>query len=207
MEIQLTPQSQSTFASRCGASRPRGGAVAVALCILSLAAAGCGGASSAASSAGSSAAGAGQKARLDFASCMRQHGVNVPDPGSGGGAGGGPPGGLNQNTPAFQSAFTACRSHLASAFGNVSAAQRSQFRQQIVKFAACLRQHGQNVADPTFNDTPGAAPGGPGAGGPGGIFANVNRNSPAFQAATKACQGVQPQGPGGGRGFGGPPGG
>ena len=117
------------------------------------------------------------------------------------GGGGGGFRDLNRNTPAFQSAFTACRSHLAGAFGNITPAQRAQFRQQIVKFAACLRQHGQNVPDPTFNDAPGGGPGGPGrGGGPGGIFSSVNRNSPAFQAAAKACQSQLPRRPGGGPG-------
>jgi hypothetical protein len=147
---------------------------------------------------------------------MSKHGVTVTQrqgTAGGGGGGGGVQARADRNTPAFQAAFTACRSLLRSAFGNITPAQQAQFRQALVKFTTCLRQHGQNVPDPTFS---GGAPGGgpptgarPG-GGPGGVFANVDRNSPAFQAAAKACQSNLPTRPGGGGprfGFGGGPGG
>lgn len=48
-----------------------------------------------------------------FSSCMREHDVEVPDPGSGGG--GGPPAGgnrLDQNDPRVQAAMKACQDKL-----------------------------------------------------------------------------------------------
>ena len=52
-----------------------------------------------------------QDAFAKFSSCMRQHGVDLPAPG----AGGGPPaggGGIDRNDPKTQAAITACRSQL-----------------------------------------------------------------------------------------------
>ncbi len=63
---------------------------------------------------------------LAFAQCMRDNGYTIPDPTFGppptGGAsssGGdqGPFGGFNQNDPAFQKAFTACRDKLPGIIG------------------------------------------------------------------------------------------
>jgi len=67
-----------------------------------------------------------QNAALKYAQCMRQHGINIPDPnfnsggggfgfggggaGGGGGGGGGPFGNINRNDPKFQAANEACRS-------------------------------------------------------------------------------------------------
>jgi hypothetical protein len=130
---------------------------------------------------------------------MRSHGVNVPDPSASGGppAGGGG-GGFRQlqSSPNFQPAMQACQKQLGQAFGfaNLTPAQRAQFQQDAVKFAECMRSHGVDVPDPTNN----------GAGG-FGIFRDIpssQRNSPAFQTASKACQSNLPRlgrgGPGGG---------
>jgi hypothetical protein len=142
------------------------------------------------------------QARLNLAKCFRAHGLNVPDPSTGGGPAGGGGGvfrALNGYSKAqVQAAMTACRSYLAQAFPriNLSPAQRAQVQQQLVKFAQCMRSHGVNVPDPTFN-----------SGGGFGFrqaFNSVDRNSPAFQTAQKACASLRPRfGPGGG-GPGGP---
>ena len=195
-----------------GSSARRTGAGALAAAALgAIALSGCGGSSSAATS--STANISAQKARAAFTSCMQQHGVDIRS--AAGPNGGGVQVRIDRNTPAFQAAFNACRSYLRGAFGNITPAQQAQFRQALVKFTTCLRQHGQNVPDPTFS---GGAPGGgppTGArpdGGPRGVFAGIDRNSPAFQAAAKACQSNLPKPPGGGgfrfgAGPGGPPGG
>jgi hypothetical protein len=201
---------------RGGWSARRTGAGALAAAALgAVALSGCGGSSSAATSSTSNIT--AQKSRAAFTSCMQQHGVDIRS--QAGPNGGGVQVRIDRNTPAFQKAFTACRSYLRGAFGNITPAQQAQFRQALVKFTACLRQHGQNVPDPTFGGD-GAPGGGPptGArpgGGARGVFAGIDRNSPAFQAAAKACQSNLPKPPGGGGfrfgvgpgGPGGPPGG
>ncbi len=58
-----------------------------------------------------------QQQLVKFAQCMRSHGVNIPDPQIGGGTGGAGGfgfrrsfGSVDRNSPAFQSALSACRS-------------------------------------------------------------------------------------------------
>jgi hypothetical protein len=182
-------------------------AIAAILLVVALAV----GLSACGSSSGSSGTtngttGAQFQARLNLAKCFRSHGINVPDPSTGGGPAGG--GGLFRTLQGYsrtqiQSATQACRTYFAKAFprANLSPAQQAQFRQAFVKFAECMRSHGVNVPDPSTS----------GAGGFGfrGTFRSTDRNSPAFQAASKACQSLRPgRGAfGGGGGPGGPPGG
>jgi hypothetical protein len=170
--------------------------------------------SSATSSSGSLSAGSGgsgasagnYQARLNFAKCMRSHGVNVPDPSAnggpaagagGGGAGGG--GGFQslRDNPNFQSASQACAKYRSKAFGfaNITPAERAQFGQEEVKFAECMRSHSVNIADPSNSGT---------GGGFGAIFREITpaeRQSPAFQTAFKDCSASLPfrrRGAGGG---------
>jgi hypothetical protein len=178
------------------------------LACLALVLAACGSSSSSSSSAaGTSAAGGGSayQARLNFAKCMRAHGVNVPDPSANGGppAGGGPggPGGgfrALRSSPNFAPALKACGGSLRAAggFRNISPAQRAQFQKQLVKFAECMRSHHIDIPDPSTS-----------GGGGFGIFRQIpqsERNSPAFQSALKSCSSVLPRfgsrvgGPGGG---------
>src|ERR1700685_2468227 len=136
--------------------------LSAAVAVLALAA--CGSSSTSSSSSASIGSGAATsasnyQARLNFAKCMRSHGVNVPDPsanggpaaGAGGGGGGG--GGFAQlrNNPNFRTASTACAKYRSKAFGfaNISPAQRAQFQQDAVKFAECMRAHSVNIPDPT----------------------------------------------------------
>ena len=157
---------------------------------------------SSSSSTSGSTSGAQFQARLNLAKCFRAHGINVPDPSAGGGTAGGGGGIFRslRNYPQAQlsAARQACSQYFAEAFPrlNLSPAQRAQAQQQLVKFAECMRSHGVNIPDPTFNGTGGF--------GIGREFRSVDRNSPAFQAASTACQSLRPRF---GRGGGGPPGG
>jgi hypothetical protein len=176
---------------------------------LGAAVAACGSSSASSSTAGAtsgstgSTSGAQFQARLNLAKCFRAHGINVPDPSAGGGtAGGGGGGGVFRALRTYpqaqvQSATQACRQYFAQAFPrlNLSPAQRAQVQQQLVKFAQCMRSHGVNVPDPTFNANGGF--------GFRQAFGSVDRNSPAFQSASTACRSLRPNL--GGRGGGGPP--
>ena len=124
---------------------------------------------------------------LQFASCMRTHGVpNFPDPkanGSGGMVIQATPGstkvnGVSVNGPAFQSAIQACKSKLPNSGKpqQLSAARRAQ----MLDFSKCMREHGiSGFPDPTF--------GGGGAQLRIDHSSGINPSSPAFQAAQKAC--------------------
>ena len=134
--------------------------------------------------------GARFQARLDLAKCFRSHGVNVPDPSAGGGPAGG--GGIfrslqNYSQAQVSAARQACQQYFAQAFPqlNLSPAQQAQRRQQLVKFAQCMRSHGVDIPDPTIN--------GGGGFGLGRSFRSIDRNSPTFKAASTACASVRPQ--------------
>lgn len=129
------------------------------------------------------------QARLNLAKCVRAHGLNVPDPTPGGGGGGGGTfRALQQYSQAqVNAAMQACKQYTAQAFPrlNLSPAQQAQFRQAFVKYAECMRSHGVNIPDPTTT-----------TGGGFGLrqaLGSVDRNSPAFQTAQKACQSLRPQ--------------
>jgi hypothetical protein len=177
----------------------RGAVICLAAMALAAGLAACG--SSSSSSGSSSATGARFQARVNLAKCARAHGINVPDPSPGGGPGQGIGRLLRQYSQSqVNTALQACRQYLAKAFPqfNLSPAQRAQVQQQLVKFAECMRSHGVNVPDPTFN-----------TGGGFGFrqaFRSVDRNSPAFQSALKACQSLRPRFGRGAAGGGPPPG-
>jgi hypothetical protein len=132
---------------------------------------------------------------LAFANCVRSHGVpSFPDPGANGRggleiqardrAGSGASmtvNGVSVSAPAFQSAMQTCRKYLPNG-GQPSAAQTAQVRSKALAMARCMRSHGvPNFPDPQI----GSGPGGGFSvriGGPG-----LDPNSPAFQAAQKAC--------------------
>lgn len=126
---------------------------------------------------------------LAFSRCMRSHGVsNFPDP----------KGGQFQiqvqRTPnstsvngaevsgaVFRSAMQACRSYLPGG-GHPTAAQTAKAKAQALAMSRCMRSHGvPNFPDPQFQPGPDAGIG-VRLGGAG-----INPNSPAFQAAQKAC--------------------
>ncbi len=137
--------------------------------------------------------GAQFQARLNLAKCFRAHGINVPDPSPGGGPAGGRRASAEYcaSTPSpGQRRASGLPQYFAKAFPrfNLTPAQRAQVQQQLVKFAECMRSHGVNVPDPTFNGS------GSGRGfGFGGRFRSIDRNSPAFQSALKACQSLRPR--------------
>jgi hypothetical protein len=117
-----------------------------------------------------------QDAALKFAQCMRQNGVDMPDPDSSGRiqirANKG-----NQAT--VQAAMKKCQ-HFMQAGGKLGNPDDPKVRDQMLKFAQCMRQHGVDVPDPQ-----------PGQ----GIQMRVNKGSEAkVEAAQKACQQYAPGG-------------
>jgi len=126
---------------------------------------------------------------LQFAQCMRVHGVpNFPDP-SGGQIdlrvqqtpNSTTVNGVQVNGPAFQTAMKSCRSYLPNG-GHPTATQTAKAKSEALAMSKCMRSHGvPNFPDPQFQTGP-----------DGGIGvrisgAGINPNSPAFQAASKAC--------------------
>ena len=123
-----------------------------------------------------------EKAMLDFARCMRDHGVDMPDPRSG--EGGtfrfeGPKAGTPlPDESKFTEADKACR-HLMGDAGppQLSPEDEKQMQDAMLAFARCMRERGVEIPDPQ-----------PG----GGIVAKVGQGadprSPEYQAAEKDCR-------------------
>jgi hypothetical protein len=147
----------------------------------SLAVAACGGGDPSASAADTRAK--MHDAALQFARCMREHGVNVPDPKPGNG------GIMIQGGPGDKSrmdrAQRACQKYLEKVKPPApSPEQEREMRENALAHARCMREHGIDFPDPTFQ-------------GGGRVTMKfpegVDPQSPAFQAAEKACAKYQPK--------------
>ena len=129
---------------------------------------------------------------VKFARCLREHGVNVS-------TSAGSQLRINGANPsAMEAAQTACKRYQPSAGKENETPQEKVAREEaVLKFAKCMREHGITVHASTA-----------GGGVRIGIEAHAggpNPESPAFQAAQKACQGLLPfKGRPGGRPGGGP---
>jgi hypothetical protein len=129
---------------------------------------------------------------LKFSQCMREHGINMPDPqrvGSGGIKLAGPKGAFNPNDPKMKAAQQACQKYMEQGGGQtMDPARRARLQEAALKFARCMRSHGIDVPDPKMSANGGLTMrfGGPGAkgGGPTG----PNPDSPAFKKAQESCQ-------------------
>jgi hypothetical protein len=174
-------------------------ALTLALCALGVAACGGGGGD------GGESAASREEAQLEFAECMREHGVDMPDPKPGqagmmfGTTKGGPDEksrtttGINPEDPATKKALEACESKMPNGGAEMSPEQEEKFKEAALAFAECMREHGVNMPDPQF-------------GGKGKVSIQIKKggldpNSPAFEEAQEACRKKVPGGPA----IGGPP--
>jgi hypothetical protein len=129
-----------------------------------------------------------QQALLDFTKCMRDHGVDMPDPqvnADGGvtiqvgsaGAGDAP------DKSKVDAAQTACRQYLDKAQGGAkppTPQEQQEMQQKQLDFAKCMRDHGINFPDPQFSSDGKVTQSlGPDSG--------VDPSSPAFQLASDTC--------------------
>jgi len=133
---------------------------------------------------------------LKFARCMREHGVDIPDPQTSKGPGGaqnfsfrvGGPGakgkGRGPDPQRVEGAMKECRKYMPNGGKPPSAAQQQEMRDAALKFSRCMREHGIDFPDPKTGPGGGVMIGGPGS--------KFNPSSPSFQAAQKACQGLMP---------------
>lgn len=149
-----------------------------------------------------------QDAMVEFATCMRKHGVDVPDPKTSGGSGsdkggfkiavrdgdapgpqGGPvgPGGSPREAKAFEKANKVCEPILKDVIGDapdISPEEEAKMRDEALKFARCMRKNGVDMPDPTF------------VAGSGGVTINADAkgkgegprpSTKTFDKANKAC--------------------
>jgi hypothetical protein len=130
-----------------------------------------------------------EEAALEFAQCMRDHGVDLPDPTVDGDGNirlsppdfgeDGPPEGFIE---AAQAAAEACGDLLEGIGFGFSPEDQADLQDQLLEFTSCMREHGIDMPDPNFNGTPGS--------GGGGFIGRIDPNDPDFQAAFEECRSV-----------------
>jgi hypothetical protein len=162
---------------------------AAALTMSALGLAACGGDDAAGASPSASRDQQMRDAQLKFARCMREHGIEMPDP---------KPGqhGMELRVRAGTSpekvgaADKACRKYMDKFKPPpMSEAQQKRFRDAALANARCMREHGIDIPDPTFGaDGTATIKIGKGAGG-----GRLDPEDPRFQKAQKACAHLMPQ--------------
>ena len=149
-----------------------------------------------------------EDAALAFAQCMREHGVDMPDPqvGSNGemtfsiGVGPG-----NADVEKMQAAQEACQDLMPRSMGEPRELTAEQ-KDAMLGFAQCMRDQGIDMPDPEFENGGMVRIGG-GPGSNGGTGPAFDPRSDDFQAAAEECRaqyGDLFPGPGGGSSDGGP---
>ncbi len=134
-----------------------------------------------------------EQAFLDFAACMREHGVDMPDPeisSAGGGFAfgitltgeaveGGPSSAeLDQMTAANE----ACQHFLEGVVQEFERPDMSEMQDQMLAFAQCMREHGVDMPDPEFSEDGGGA-----IFGGSDAAVTMDPSDPTFRAANEAC--------------------
>jgi hypothetical protein len=120
-----------------------------------------------------------RKAMLDLARCMRENGVDMPDPQFNGGR-------VTQrmkggNPDKMRAAEKACEKYRSQIKApEMSDEEKAEFKQAALANARCMREHGiDNFPDPVFDSSGGAQI---------RMKRGINPESAKFQAAQKACQ-------------------
>ena len=95
-----------------------------------------------------------EEAMLEFTECMRDRGIDMPDPEfSGEGGGGMIEMTADPEDEGFQEAQEACQPILEDAMGEIELdpEQEAEMREQLLEFAECMRDHGIDMPDPVFD--------------------------------------------------------
>ena len=126
-------------------------------------------------------------AMLAFARCMREHGVDMPDPVVGADGGMtvsiGAEGGKPIDAKTLQTADEACKQLMPARPDGGSTQMTPEQQDAMLAFAKCMREHGVNMPDPEF--------------GSGGTKVAIGADglsfdSPTFKAANEACRSIMP---------------
>jgi len=139
-----------------------------------------------------------EEAALAFAQCMRDNGIDMPDPqvdangrmritiGAGGGTG-------EIDRDQMQAAMESCRELMpGSGLGGPGGRELTpEDQDEMLAFTECMREHGVDMSDPQFGEGGGFIRGGPGASGDDGGPA-FDPNDTDFQAAQEACRELLP---------------
>jgi hypothetical protein len=126
-----------------------------------------------------------RQAELKFAHCMREQGIDFPDPQTGKGGSGFQKLGGDSTPEQIKTAEKACAKYRnALRPPDLSPEQQQEFKRAALANARCMREHGIDMPDPQF-----------GAGGQATIRmrAGIKPDDPRFKAAQKACESTMPK--------------
>lgn len=113
-------------------------------------------------------------ALLAYTQCMRENGVPVDDPDGSGriilddGV---------QNDPDYAAAHIACEEHLIQGQSRSGGGMTAEQRQQLLDFAACMRENGIDMPDPDFSGGGGSIP-----------LGNIDPGDPEVRRAADQCR-------------------
>ena len=138
-----------------------------------------------------------EQALLDFAACMRGHGIDIEDPtvdADGNvqfgriGAGQGQGSELDIDRETIRTAREECGEYLESVTLGFRGGIDADFQDTMYEYAQCMRDNGVDMDDPDFSSFgPGAEPGEDGEPQARRPFGDIDPDDPAFQAAQEAC--------------------
>ena len=132
-----------------------------------------------------------QEAFRQFAKCMREHGIDMPDPqtsedGKGGmvimGDAGGPAGGKALDKEKMQTAQKECEPLIKDVVNNgprPDPEEEARMKEQALGFAKCMREHGVDMPDPVFEENGGMTQ---------ELGGGLDPSSSTMQDAQKACE-------------------
>ena len=163
--------------------------VVLAALALTLAVSACGGdGEGGRASDGSKAATDRREGALKFAQCMREQGIDHPDPDASGLFRIERDQGFDPESAKFREAMETCEKYLAEMGPppELSEEDRKKMEEQMLAFAKCMRKQGIDMPDPNFA-------------GEGGGFTfeidpnGVDPNDPDFRAAEQKCREYSPE--------------
>lgn len=129
-----------------------------------------------------------EEARLAWAECMRENGIDVPDPGAAGGPGeGGMMIQLDEkiDPEQMQAAEDECRHHIEGVFDEPSEAEMQEAMDNALAFAQCMRDNGvEDHPDPDFGED--------GRGMTLEVSGEGIMDDPDFEAAEEECRELLP---------------
>jgi hypothetical protein len=125
-----------------------------------------------------------RKSMLDFARCMRENGIDMPDPKFEGNRVMMSAGGPGDKTPPakMRAADKACAKYRdAVKPPAMSEEKQAEFKKEALANARCMREHGIDMPDPTFDENGGARM---------ELGRGINPESAKFKKAQEACREV-----------------
>jgi len=95
-----------------------------------------------------------EEAMLAYTECMRDHGIDMPDPQTDGEGRTMVALDADPESGEFQEAQTACEPLMDNAVSQmeIDPEREAEMKEQLLEYAACMRDHGIDMPDPTFGE-------------------------------------------------------